>query len=145
MNRILIKLIGLAFVIGCHDTSPGGTHFKTELIETDIYCEIFLVHAGGVHGGEKYTEYLTDSNSFRYFIGEYDDNSNISYEFKENDLILIRHINYNKVDGAVNIYRTDTMSKQEMTDSKVNLWDRKHSTSSGSSVREDRRDIKVIL
>jgi len=61
MNRILITLIGLAFIIGCQDIIPRGTHFKTELIDTTIYCEILLVHGGGVHGGDKYAEYLTDS------------------------------------------------------------------------------------
>lgn len=123
MSRLFIKSFFLIFAVGCLKSEPKEKHFKTELISKTLYCEIFLVHGGGVFGGDKYAEYLTDSSLFRYFVGEYDDNGNISYEISNNDSTLIRYLNYDDSDGSVNVYKVDSLSHKGLINSELNLWD----------------------
>jgi len=98
---------------GCYDDNSKKDYEKTELLGDGIYCETYRVFGGGVYGGDVYSEYLTDSISFRYFVGSYDDNNNLTYTIK-GSVIEIRHISYDKKDGAVIVDKIEKLSKEDV-------------------------------
>lgn len=98
---------------GCHKNASMKNHYKTELLIEGLYCETYRVFGGGVYGGDVYAEYLTDSVSFRFFVGKYDDNHNLAYEINK-DTIIVKHLSYSNIDGAVVINKVEKLTKDDI-------------------------------
>ena len=64
-------------------------------IEEGLYWETYCVYRGGVYAGNIYTRYLTDSISFRLYLGLFDDHEQISVVPIGNHTVLVRKYNIN--------------------------------------------------
>ena len=111
--RYIVVFFPLLFLAGCYNDNSKKEHKNTELIGNDIYCETYRVFGGGVYGGDVYSEYLTDSISFRYFVGSYDDDNNLAYTL-EGDTIEIKHVSYDTKDGSVIISKVEKLSRADI-------------------------------
>jgi len=58
----------------------------TTKLNRDVYVEMFRTYCGGVHAGETYSYYVTDSLSYRFKIGEHHDHNSFTFELKEDSI-----------------------------------------------------------
>ena len=61
-------------------------------IRDSLYREVYNTYKGGVWGGDVYTIYLTDSTTFRKYIGEEDEAETIYFYFINDDSICFYKI-----------------------------------------------------
>jgi hypothetical protein len=74
--------------------SSTGKYAKDNLIgvskiENNLYCETYCIYRGGVYAGNTYTQYLTDSTSFRVYLGTEEDNEQIKFIFLNDSIIFV--------------------------------------------------------
>lgn len=78
---IAISVIILIFIVIC--LFRDGTNYSKDTpigaakITTGLYREVYRIYGGGVYGGDVYTVYLTDSLSFRKYLGKMFDHEQI--------------------------------------------------------------------
>ena len=75
---IIITFISVIFslsIVSCNSKYSKKNHIGTIKIYDHLYNEIFKVYSGGALANDSYSNYLTDSVSFRKYIGTvyYDD------------------------------------------------------------------------
>ena len=72
--KFIISLLGLAtFVFSCRgDRSKDLYNFTTSVCDKNLFVEVFTISGGGAYGGDRVSDYLTDSTNFRIYIGTYD-------------------------------------------------------------------------
>jgi len=92
-----MKKMFFVFLIVFCACSENINYSKDELftigtIREGLYRESYRVYAGGVYGGDVYTYYLTDSVSFRKYVGKklYDDQRIYCEEVDEDTYIVYK-------------------------------------------------------
>lgn len=82
----------------CMNKYDKSNHKFTTKIQNGYYLETYSVFSQGAFGTDIYSQYLTDSNSFRLFIDTYDtENEAISYTLNEDTIVLTKyHFEKNK-------------------------------------------------
>lgn len=94
--------------LGCIDKSDRSRHFGNATICDGHYArEIFIVFQGGVYGGDTYTDYVTDSATFRTYMGIHNDASGYIYRCSDGSLIVEKF--ENSVSGKAVIISTRRM------------------------------------
>ena len=64
----------------CINKRDRSHHFGSMIIcDGQFFLEKFRVYNGGVHAGDTYADYVTDSTTFRTFIGIHNDASGYIY------------------------------------------------------------------
>ncbi len=62
------------------------------MCDQHLYVESFIITKGGAYGGDRKSQYLTDSVNFRIFIGVYD-NSDGGYSYRcKGDSIYVYNV-----------------------------------------------------
>ena len=90
MKKILVLsviLLCLCVFQSCSTKSCQNNIIDVVKLSDSVYREEYLFYAGGVFGGDITYSYLTDSMSFRVYVGKYDDNGMIIYNVCPNDSI----------------------------------------------------------
>jgi hypothetical protein len=87
MKKFTVLLL-LYVLAGCYDEKSEDNHLFTTKVCDNLYVEIFSVYKGGVQGGDVNSDYLTDSISFRLFVGTYDDNRNFYYHCHGDSVVI---------------------------------------------------------
>ncbi len=95
MKKIFILIVSFFCCFFYH--CSNNKHFEYKIVDVinlsdSIYCEEYLYYGGGVFGGEIIYSYITDSISFRKYVGKYDDNSMIIYKTDTNNRIDVYKI-----------------------------------------------------
>jgi hypothetical protein len=107
MNRansfLLINYVLILFsfiLLGCgNDKSKSNLSYKKNLCGDSVFVEQYIVSGGGAQGGDRVSDYVTDSINFRFYVGTFDNaHENITYECKD-DSVYLEKI-YRQVDGA---------------------------------------------
>jgi len=62
-------------------------------LDNNLYCEVYLVYQGGVWGGDVCTVYLTDSTSFRMYLGKELDHQQIRASLIDSENVLVYKVN----------------------------------------------------
>ena len=78
---ILIIFFTTAFAFSCRsDRSKAQHDSTTRLCNSGLFVEGYKIFNSGAYGGDRVSDYLTDSTNFRMYIGTYD-NADGGYSF----------------------------------------------------------------
>jgi len=70
-----------------------------------LYKKTYRIYSGGVYGGDVHTAYLTDSVTFRKYLGKYFDYEQIRIAMSNNETVMVYKVN---IEGAT----IDTIKKE---------------------------------
>ncbi len=94
MKRKVVIKIGLVIVLSLfvwrwyyNIHYKKDNHQFTKKLSVGLYEEVFLLSSGGVLGSDLYSCYLTDSMSYRKFIGRFDNKEKYVIEQLNSDTI----------------------------------------------------------
>ena len=90
----------LLFILCCRNQNMYNKdeHVKTYMIENSgLFVEIYRIDGFGVYGGDTEGIYVTDSSSFRKFVGTVYDNQKILFEMNGH------HIKAKKIEPSINL------------------------------------------
>jgi hypothetical protein len=93
--------LGLILNIGCVDRKSKQKLFATKSVCNNIWIEKYRVFSGGAFSAELYSDYITDSVSFRVYIGSHDEYAGFEYNCN-GDLLFVREFKVNE-DGNKSI------------------------------------------
>jgi hypothetical protein len=107
MNYIIILFS--VILSGCeNDRDKSKLSYKKEICGNAVFVEQYIVSSGGAYGGDRVSDYVTDSVNFRFYIGTFDNaHENITYECK-GDSVYIERISMQE-EGAP--YNTKVVTK----------------------------------
>ena len=99
-NKLLIIICNLVLLSSCSQNDCCDVVSVLKLSDS-LYDETYRTYCGGVYGGDVCRTYITDSISFRKYIGKYDDHEMIFckismdssrvYVFFKKDIGIIEH------------------------------------------------------
>jgi hypothetical protein len=79
--RLLFSILLLCFG-GCRSDRSKAEHDTTVAVcNKKLFVEMFTIFGSGAFGGDRVSEYLTDSINFRIYIGTFD-NAHEAYSFE---------------------------------------------------------------
>jgi hypothetical protein len=89
--KYFISLLFLV-VLSCNSKYNKNNHLSTIEIGNNIYYEKYKVFSGGVYANDSYSHCLTDSVSFRKYVGTiyYDDEHLFCKSMDSNTVIIFR-------------------------------------------------------
>jgi len=91
LRKNMINFFGLLLVYSCRRHDKSNHEFTTKITD-GIYLETYSIYRQGAWGTDIFTDYLTDSTSFRLFIDTYDtEDEAISFSVKEDTIILTKY------------------------------------------------------
>jgi hypothetical protein len=103
-NSFFIK-VGLALLFALNLSSCRSDRSKAELARKSKVCggllfaEDYVIAKGGAYGGDRESDYLTDSINFRIYVGTVD-NKYEYYAYKcSGDSVIILHFKYGTAIG----------------------------------------------
>jgi hypothetical protein len=75
---------------GCRSDKSKANHSSTiEVCDKTLFVEKYTIAGGGAHGGDRISDYLTDSINFRMYIGTFDNaHENFTYECKGDSVYI---------------------------------------------------------
>lgn len=81
-SRTKLLFISLAVVsFSCQNVRSKAKHYNTaKVCKGKLFVETYEISGNGAFGGDKVSEYLTDSVNFRMYVGTFD-NSDEAYSF----------------------------------------------------------------
>lgn len=93
-NTMFFFLLISLFMLGCRNDRDKKKHESTTMIcKRNLFVETYIIFGGGAFGGDKVSDYLTDSNNFRVFVGVYDNGDEAySYECKGDSINIYKVI-----------------------------------------------------
>ena len=93
---IIIVVVSIAAIISfltirsCYAKYSKKEHVGTLQLSEQIFLETYLITAGGVLASDTYSSYLTDSISFRKYIGTiYSDHEHLYTELLNSNHVLV--------------------------------------------------------
>ena len=106
MKKIIFPLFFL-FLPSCNESInySKDNHITTMEFAKGIYKETYRIYSGGVYGGDVRAAYLTDSVTFRKYLGKYFDHEQIRVTMLNDEIVMIYKVN---IDGAT----IDTIKKE---------------------------------
>lgn len=87
-------LIVLCVLISCKNKNDKGEYRHTTEIEKGLFLEVYRTFRSGALGGDMINHYLTDTISFRVYIGEFDN--------------TIGHYSYKSIGDSIEIQKLET-------------------------------------
>lgn len=89
MRRLFFYIFVIVLLFGCVD-KRSKKEFNTSFKTCDsLYIELYRVYGSGALGGDLLSAYLTDSTSFRKYLGTFDDADGGYYCECKGDLIVV--------------------------------------------------------
>jgi hypothetical protein len=73
LNIFILLAIMSIILFSCNDKYSRKSHNRTTEIKKGLFVETFTVFGSGAFGTDLVTQYLTDSISFRKYIGTFDE------------------------------------------------------------------------
>jgi uncharacterized protein YozE (UPF0346 family) len=88
--KATVSIIFVFVIFGCHSDRSKNKHTSTvKVCDNRIFIEEFEIFNSGAFGGDRVSQYLTDSANFRMYVGTFD-NAHEFYSYKCNgDSIVI--------------------------------------------------------
>ncbi len=80
----------ILFLFSCVDKKSKDRHFSTKKISENLYREKYRVFSGGAYSAELYADYITDSVSFRKYIGTHDPSEGYSYKCNGDSIFVTK-------------------------------------------------------
>lgn len=76
--------------MGCRSDRSKAHHSSTiEVCDKTLLVEKYTISGGGAYGGDRVSDYLTDSINFRMYIGTFDNaHENFTYECKGDSIYI---------------------------------------------------------
>ncbi len=95
-SRMLIFLLIVGFMLlSCTSKYSKQHYFGTGKISSGLYKEVFCINTGGVMASGSYSYYLTDSVSFRKYLGtSYSDEEIIHCEMFDSGRIMVFRVSF---------------------------------------------------
>ena len=88
-KKILSIIIVAYFFQGCTNDKSRKDHKWTFKVCDSLYTEIFSTFGQGAFGGDRDGKWLTDSTSFRIYLGAFDEtNGKIIIECKQDSIFV---------------------------------------------------------
>jgi hypothetical protein len=95
ITTAIIILSVLILIIGCVDKKSKQKLFATKSVCNNIWREKYRVFSGGAFSAELYSDYITDSVNFRFYVGSHDEYA--GFEYKCNgDTLFVRKFKVNE-------------------------------------------------
>jgi hypothetical protein len=116
MKLTAILIFPIILLCSCSNRNYSkDIHLLTREIDDSLYHEIYTIYDGGVLGGRVDAVYLTDSSSFRKYVGKNMDYETIIIKFLsiDNDAIIVCKFNsesYKVLDA--NIYHISKLKEE---------------------------------
>ena len=105
IKKIFFYLCVIVLSIGCIKKYK----FTSKICKGKLYAENFNVNPAGVN-----EVYLTDSLSFRLYVGQYD-SEHENFNFTCNaDSVIVKKITFNDITGKVEILQTKTYNLNDL-------------------------------
>lgn len=105
---IILTFVVLIFSLSelsCYSKYSKKKHIGTIKIGEHLYNEVFKVYSGGALASDSYSNYLTDSVSFRKYIGTvYYDDEELYCKTLDSNRILVYRLNIRN--------KSDTLEKE---------------------------------
>src|SRR4051812_42928764 len=77
-----------------NDRSKKEHHSTTPVCDNRLFVETFTIFGSGAYGGDRVSDYLTDSTTFRIYIGTFDDaHGGYSYQCNGDSVKVYRVVN----------------------------------------------------
>lgn len=114
-------LFFLFFLFSCRNDRNKDTHSSTVMVcNKSLFVETYTIFGNGAYGGDRVSDYLTDSTNFRIYIGTYDNgDEGYSYECKGDSInvykITGRRENKNKIISTT-VYSLSELRKKKVFD-----------------------------
>lgn len=79
-----------AFAMCCRGDRSKAKHDRTTVLcNKSLFVETYKIFESGAYGGDKVSDYLTDSANFRIYIGTFDNaDGGYSFECKEDSVYV---------------------------------------------------------
>ena len=104
-RKNIIYLISVGFcllsTLSCANKESKKNLFSVIPVCNGLYREKFIVFSGGAYSAERYSYYLTDSTSFRKYIGTHEEEENFSYRCY-GDSVFVEKVSY-KIPNHIDI------------------------------------------
>lgn len=121
---IVIPVMLLAvFCTSCGFGDCGeNNHFRTDTISNNIYQENYRCFCGGATTTDVIYVYITDSTSFRKYVGDYDDQDYIFVKSKNDSIVDVYQtkdvgiIEHNYKTKMINSYNINDLKKKKKFD-----------------------------
>lgn len=101
-GKLLFIFLGV-ISFGCNNDRNKTTHSSTvRVCNRNLVVETYEIAGGGAYGGDRVSDYLTDSVNFRIYVGTYDNaDEGYSYECTGDSVYVLkitgRRKNENKI------------------------------------------------
>ncbi len=102
---------------GCINGKSRKDHKRTSKVCDNLYIETFCTFGQGAWGGDRNAEWLTDSTSFRIFLGEVDEGYGKIIIKCINDAVFVTqfpddlYVNKHLKNPTTKIYQLETLKK----------------------------------
>ena len=116
-RKILFIIVGAYFLQGCINDRSRKNHKLTFKVCDNLYTEIFSTFGQGALGGDRDGKWLTDSTSFRIFLGVFDEaNGKIIVECKNDSVLVTQYpddldVNKHLKSPVTRIYQLNDLKK----------------------------------
>ena len=77
--RCFVFIITFSFLSSCLNDKSKKEHKRTTIIAPRLFVETYTIFGGGAGGGDRVSQYLTDSLNFRIYIGTFIQEDNYNY------------------------------------------------------------------
>jgi hypothetical protein len=117
-NWLLFVLLSF-FWSGCsNDKSKKKLSSTVMICNKILFVESFTIFGSGAYGGDRVSDYLTDSTGFRMYVGTYD-NGDEGYSYKCNDDNIIIYKVIGRKENKNKIADTRVFSLSELRAKRV--------------------------
>jgi len=102
MMKKLILIFLVILLFSCSSRYSKKHHIGTLVIDNQLYYEMFQTYSGGSLASDTYSDYVTDSSTFRKYVGSifYDDQQ-LRFKLINKDSLLIFTINRHKLNDTI--------------------------------------------
>ena len=105
MKKFFFPLL-ILFLTSCNPIDYSkDNHIGTCKIDDNLYEETYCIYRGGVFGGDVCTVYLTDSTTFRIYLGKEFDHEQIRVAIKDSEIVMVYKVD---IEGR----KIDTIKKE---------------------------------
>lgn len=79
-------------MFGCKNDKDKDKHASTiRICNKNLYVETYTIFGSGAYGGDRVSDYLTDSINFRIYVGAYDNGEEAySYQCKSDSVYIYK-------------------------------------------------------
>jgi hypothetical protein len=75
----LVFIITVLLLSSCLNDKSKKEHKRTTVIAANLFVETYTIFGGGAGGGDRVSQYLTDSLNFRIYTGTFIEGDNYNY------------------------------------------------------------------